>query len=183
MPKAAVDKYHFLAGREYKVRAAGQIALMQAVTVAHPVNHFTYHHFRSHTLPSNCAHIRASRLRRQFIHDVASNRERGKAALMGTASQPASRTTLLSVTSRPRRAGESSASCPGHSAAITPASSCATRRACRVHRRRAVTGAACPLKSFMSMSSRLSRYRRSVYGSTRPTGGWFTAIVMIETVD
>ena len=70
MPKAAVHEYHFLAGREHEIGPAKQIALMQAVTVTHLVNHFAYRHFRGHSLRSNCAHIRATRLARQFVHGV-----------------------------------------------------------------------------------------------------------------
>ena len=70
MPEAAVDKNHLAAAREYQIGAAGQVAAVQTVTVAEPVQQATNDMLWLAMLCPYASHALASSLGRQRVHST-----------------------------------------------------------------------------------------------------------------
>lgn len=62
MPETSMHENHRSPGRKHEVRAAGQVAPMQAKAITEPMRQSTHHHLRTGVFPPHLAHaLRSSR--------------------------------------------------------------------------------------------------------------------------
>ena len=73
MPEASMNKNHFTAGSKNKIRLAGQIELMQPVTVAHSMNEPTHQHFGHHALALYTPHVLRTAFSSELVHHCLSD--------------------------------------------------------------------------------------------------------------
>jgi hypothetical protein len=68
VPKAAVNKDHFLPANEREIRISWEVFSVQPESVSKSVSEPADQHFGLHSFAANCAHVRAAPVWREFVH-------------------------------------------------------------------------------------------------------------------